>query len=88
MSVYIIPFSVETKAFKEKIMTYPVVIVFTPFAIIMTVGFIVCAALLGAWARSVTISPPPLLVSDPQRVGKLPGVFNLRSIRISLRAVQ
>ncbi|KJA21424.1 glycoside hydrolase family 27 protein [Hypholoma sublateritium FD-334 SS-4] len=56
----------------EKIMTYPVVIVFTPFAIIMTVGFIVCAALLGAWARSVTVSRPPLLVSNPQRVGKLP----------------
>ncbi len=69
-------------------MTYPIVIVFTPFAIVMTLGFIVCAALLGVWARSAMISRPPLLVSTPQRVGKLPGVFNLRSIRILLRAVQ
>lgn len=69
-------------------MTYPIVIVFTPFAIVMTLGFIVCAALLGTWARSATMSRPPLLVSTPQRVGKLPGVFNLRSIRILLRAAQ
>ncbi|KAF9478960.1 glycoside hydrolase [Pholiota conissans] len=59
------------KALRETLMEHRVVVVFTPFTIVMTVGFIVFAVLFGSWAtsprRQIAAS-----VFDQQGVGRLP----------------
>lgn len=77
-----IPFRVDRKALEENFMTYPVVIVLTPFAIVMIIAFIVLSLLLGTWVPGgpklqVPISAPTVSI---QRVGKLPGEDNPCSI--------
>lgn len=77
-------FPAEMKALRDKFMKHRVVVVFTPFTIAMTVGFIALAALLGSWATSPRPQATAAAASgfDQQGVGRLPCKFDIPEVYI------
>jgi hypothetical protein len=70
------------KALRDKLMKHRVVVVFTPFTIVMTAGFIAFAALLGSWATSPRPQATAAAASgfDQQGVGRLPCKIDLPEV--------